>query len=262
MIAYLGAVVVASVIGSAHCVGMCGPMAMIATGLKSSPSSRWERSFRLIGYHFGRATTYFVLGVAVGWLGTFFDRAAAVWGWIGAATWAAGVLMVLVGIRQLWQLRRVNVVANEHDFLTKWLLKRIGDLRRHTDRLPGPARAFTWGFATTWLPCGWLYTFALVAAGAGSIAGSVAVMTAFWIGTLPALSGVAWLWSSLTPRIQRWVPAAASILLIVFGSHVVLARSGTSMGDWLETQSRRLVSTVSPTDVEKAVEEPPPCCRP
>ncbi len=236
-------------------------MALIATGLRTPTSSKWERSLRLIGYHLGRAFTYFVFGVAVGVLGSLFDRAAGIWGWIGTATWVTGMMMISVGLIQLWKMRRTNAVSTEHDFLTKWLLKRISGVRRYSDRLPGPARAFVWGFVTTWLPCGWLYTFALVAAGAGSIAASVSVMLAFWIGTLPALSGVAWLWSRLTPKIQRWVPAMASILLIAFGSHVVLARSGTAMGDWLQEQSRRLVSTTSLPTLDKVVEELPPCCR-
>ena len=69
MITYLGAIVVASLLGSAHCVGMCGPMVLIATGIKEARSSKSERLFRSLGYHFGRLGTYLILGLAAGLLG-------------------------------------------------------------------------------------------------------------------------------------------------------------------------------------------------
>jgi uncharacterized protein len=273
MIIYLGAIVVASLLGSAHCVGMCGPMVLIATGIKDSRSSKSERLLRSVGYHCGRLCTYLTLGLVAGLLGWALNGVTESWGWIGMATWFTGWMMICLGLWQLWSTRTANGISTNHGSLTRWWLLQLQQVRRSSEGLSGPIKAMMWGLLTTWLPCGWLYTFALVAAGAGSIGGSIGIMLAFWIGTLPALMSVSLLWSQMRPQVQAWTPIISAMLLIIFGGHVVWARSQNSMGQWLRDQQRHFVSSpkdsnsllVSPVfsveKLNKAVEELPPCCR-
>ncbi len=263
MITYLGAICVASLLGSAHCVGMCGPMVLIATGMKDSRSSKWDRLFRSLGYHCGRLGTYLILGLAAGLLGWALDGVTESWGWIGMPTWLTGWMMIGLGLWQLWNSRTANAITTNHSRFSRWWLLQLQQFRRWSEGLSGPLKAMMWGLLTTWLPCGWLYTFALVAAGAGSIGGSLGIMFAFWIGTLPALMGITLLWSRMRPQVQAWTPVISAILLIVFGGHVVWARSQNSMGDWLREQQRSFAASpvVGVEKLNQAVEELPPCCR-
>ncbi len=273
MITYLGAIIVASLLGSAHCVGMCGPMVLIATGIDGSRSTKIERIAAGVGYHLGRLGTYLMLGLAAGLLGWALNGVTASWGWIGLATWMTGWMMIGLGLWQLWGTQSKKAITANHGPFTRWWLSQLHQIRRMSEGLPGPAKAAMWGMLTTWLPCGWLYTFGLVAAGTGSVSQSVAVMAAFWIGTLPALMGVTLVWSRLRPQMQAWTPIVSAALLILFGGHVVLARSQVSMGDWLREQQRRLVENPENSSglqggpatgiqrLNQAVEELPPCCR-
>jgi sulfite exporter TauE/SafE len=62
------ATTLASALGSVHCVGMCGPFAMLAT--KRSEASQTvfgHLQSRLIAYHLGRLATYLSLGLLVGY---------------------------------------------------------------------------------------------------------------------------------------------------------------------------------------------------
>jgi sulfite exporter TauE/SafE len=71
MIPWFLAVVTASLFGSLHCVGMCGPFVLLATkpldrtGLDSHSSAidtqRLTRLVHLLSYHLGRLTTYWYL---------------------------------------------------------------------------------------------------------------------------------------------------------------------------------------------------------
>ena len=67
------------------------------------------------------------------------------------------------------------------------------------------------GLLTALLPCGWLYLFALFAAGTGSwLSGSV-VMIAFWLGSVPALVAVVMSTKLLTGRLRQFVPVAVAL---------------------------------------------------
>ena len=54
------------IVGSLHCVGMCGPIIM------SIPWSNTQKSLQISLYHVGRATTYAILGALVGGVGQLF----------------------------------------------------------------------------------------------------------------------------------------------------------------------------------------------
>ncbi len=67
MFTLLVAIFVASLLGSFHCVCMCGPIAIwnSAAGSKDAARSmldKWQAAKRMIAYHFGRLLTYTVLG--------------------------------------------------------------------------------------------------------------------------------------------------------------------------------------------------------
>lgn len=177
------AVAVASLLGSLHCVGMCGPLAIWATSEGTKPVT-------LVSYHLGRLTTYLSAGLMAGLLGSALTIGGDVAGLQSLAAMIAGGFLILIGIvriaRMLPMFQRKAVRVPKPSRIAGWL--------HHAKPLlasRGPlGRSYLAGLFTTWLPCGWLYLFVLIAAGTGGVLSALAVMLAFWIGTLPALTGL------------------------------------------------------------------------
>jgi uncharacterized protein len=221
-------VLVASLVGSLHCVGMCGPLVGFVAGASAhGPGSTWAHA----AYHAGRLLTYTTLGAVAGSVGAAFDLAGQASGWSRSAGLLAGGLIVLwggillaqaLGMRGLQGLR-LEPKASARGWFGQTLV-RIG-------RKPPVWRSAALGLASTLLPCGWLYGFAVLAAGTGSPYAGAAVMATFWLGSVPALlgagMGIRALASALGPRLSWIMPA----LFIVLGLLTVAQRGGFGLSD-------------------------------
>ena len=85
---------IAGLLGSSHCIGMCGPFAL-AIG---SGQGLWRQQFRRqCVYSLGRIFTYGFLGGLVGFGG--WRVAGAVPDWVNLPAWLA----VLAGVLLIWQ---------------------------------------------------------------------------------------------------------------------------------------------------------------
>ncbi len=56
-------------LGSFHCIGMCGPIAFM---LPLDRNNRVRRISQIFLYHFGRLLTYSIIGLLFGFLGKSF----------------------------------------------------------------------------------------------------------------------------------------------------------------------------------------------
>ncbi len=84
-------------IGSLHCVGMCGP---IALALPLNRDSRWQVVKGNLFYSIGRLTTYLLIGMLLGTVGQGFAFA----GWQQTFSIVLGSLMIfsaLIGYRKV-----------------------------------------------------------------------------------------------------------------------------------------------------------------
>ncbi|HTL32879.1 MAG TPA: sulfite exporter TauE/SafE family protein, partial [Kofleriaceae bacterium] len=91
--ALLAGVVATSVVGSLHCVAMCGPLVGMHGGAKTT---------RLAVVHsLGRLTTYVALGVLGGLIGSAVNLAGRVGDVQRAATLVAAGLIVGLGVYQI-----------------------------------------------------------------------------------------------------------------------------------------------------------------
>lgn len=277
----VSAIVTASLLGSMHCVGMCGPLAIWASGAGQRFSTR-QMALATSAYHLGRLLTYALVGVLAGAVGQLLDVGGQTLGIQLLTARLVGGLMIVVGGWRLVQLARsqlgrtsapVAIASPQPGLVTRWLLR----LRPYVFQLPLAVRGVVTGLLTPLLPCGWLYLFALVAAGTGSVVMGGVVMVAFWIGTVPALVGLVTSTQILATRFQRAIPAAAAALLLVGGCYTAAGRGFASLhslsdirwqGDTqfarqaLETPSSQ--DTLESSQVTAALSElthtPLPCC--
>ena len=200
----LPAILASSLLGSLHCGAMCGPL----LGL-SGPSS-----VRLALVHaFGRLVTYTGLGLAAGAIGRAIDLAGELGAVQHVAAIAAAILIIAWGIRGL-------VVGLDPPGHGTTFRRGLIQVRR---RAP-VTRAWATGMLTGFLPCGWLWAFVVVAGGTGSLAGSAAVMLAFWAGTVPMMVGLMTFAAPLLARLRTRVPKATAIALVVLGLATLAVR--------------------------------------
>ncbi len=203
MIAILSGVFVASLLGSVHCVGMCGPFSLVCAGHGRGAGAVKAHA----AYHLGRAVTYAALGGIAGSIGSALDLAGEGVGIARAAAWVSGALLILWGVGLLWPGVRSS----------GRLGKRLGQGLVQLRTKPPVVRSSLIGLATPLLPCGWLYAFAVSAAGTGSPALGAFTMVAFWLGTVPALLGAGALLSRMSAGLRRRAPVFAGVVLIVVG---------------------------------------------
>ena len=244
----VGAVVTASVLGSMHCVGMCGPLAIWASGAAdSSPGGNRFAPGKILTttalYHFGRLLTYALAGLLAGLIGELTDFGGEVLGVQLAAARIVGSVMILIGVVRLtqliWGYRQSNnstiasyAVAKplKPSPITRLLVR----LRPYVFALPIKLRALATGLLTALLPCGWLYLFALVAAGTGSWMLGPIVMIAFWLGTVPALVGLVTGTRLLAGQFRKTIPSAAALMLIVAGGYTASGRGFANLNSLAE----------------------------
>jgi sulfite exporter TauE/SafE len=194
------AVGAASLAGSLHCVAMCGPL----LGLVGA------RSLRLaLGHALGRLTTYATLGALAGVVG----RAVDVAGHAAAVQRGAAIVAGLVIIG--WGVRAIAIARG-------WW--RTAPTARHGLIVLRTRRAWLAGVLTGLLPCGWLWAFVVTAAGTASAWTGASVMAVFWLGTVPAMTGVIALGGPLIARVRRKLPVISACVLIALGVVTLAAR--------------------------------------
>ena len=208
-----GAAVIVGLLGSSHCIGMCGGIVSALTmGVDDRISQRPRSMFAYhLGYNSGRITSYVLIGLLAGSIGAGLAR-------LGVSPLAgklfASAFMIALGL-----------------YLANWwrglaLLERLGQrLWRHIQPLGqrlfpirNPGQAFLLGMLWGWLPCGLVYAVVAWALTTGNSWQAALLMLGFGIGTLPALliAGnafhyfTAWVKSPL-------VRTVAGILIIGFG---------------------------------------------
>ncbi|CAD74749.1 MAG TPA: sulfite exporter TauE/SafE family protein [Rhodopirellula baltica] len=255
------AVVTASLLGSMHCVGMCGPLAIWASGAgEKQPKSTVIWSTTL--YHLGRLSTYVLAGLIAGTIGNLVEIGGETLGIQLAAARVVGSIMMGLGIWKLWQI--VSVRSNAPKPITP---SRIGGLlvrlRPLIFKLPVGGRALAIGMLTTLLPCGWLYLFALVAAGTGQTLNGGLVMAAFWLGTVPALTALIAGTQSLSRRFTKFIPTAAAATLIITGGYTASGRGFADLNSLTDIRANvdlDLNGTNSQQTLSELTETPLPCC--
>jgi sulfite exporter TauE/SafE len=219
MTSLLLTVFVASLVGSLHCVGMCGPFVAFYAAGDASQGGR-----RLVShgvYNAGRLVAYMALGAAAGALGAALDLAGSLAGFQRVAAIAAGVLMVTWGILALARIRGFRPIpALATSGGGRWMRNAF----RAVAHKPPVVRAAAVGILTGILPCGWLWAFLVTAAGTGGTAAGVAVMAAFWLGTVPALVAVGLGAQLVAAPLRRYVPAATALLLVALGVFAIVSR--------------------------------------
>jgi len=219
---------VASMLGSLHCVAMCGPFAILASNSATNPNGR-ILSNRLMAYHAGRLITYILMGLIAG----TFSSIVLASGVLTSIGLVVGGLLIVMALGRFWILlfpESVHAFGSnaETPWHSGWVMtwsKGLARVRRWIPKDPVWLGPLGWGLTTTLLPCGWLYLFVLTAAAAPNLGMAVATMIAFWLGTLPLLSLSTFGWARMGKRWQALSGPVAACCILGMGIYLIVARS-------------------------------------
>lgn len=218
MIALIGAVFVASLLGSLHCAGMCGAFLAFAVG---PPGDRASGGRLHAAYNAGRLTTYTALGALAGLLGGAIDTGGALLGVQRLAAIGAGAVMIGFGVVVLLRTRGVRLPRVP---LPMALERTLTAAHRRAAGQTPIVRAGLTGLLTTLLPCGWLYAFVVTAAGTGHPGWGALTMAAFWLGTLPVMIALGVGLRRATGALGRRLPTLTALALVGVGGYTVAQR--------------------------------------
>lgn len=160
-------------LGSFHCVGMCGPIALI---LPVQDTQGKISYLRILLYNLGRATSYATLGLIFGLLGKSFS----LFGWQQILTILCGVLMLLFVLMQYTSLFRHTRI----DTFSTYIKNKIS---HYLQSKISPRSMFMVGYFNGLLPCGLVYVALAAALAAATPLYSALLMFVFGIGTMPAM---------------------------------------------------------------------------
>ncbi|MEQ9616743.1 MAG: sulfite exporter TauE/SafE family protein [Phycisphaerales bacterium] len=248
----IGTVFVASLVGSLHCAGMCGAFVAFAVG--SASKENVPRRTLHLAYHLGRLTTYTLLGAVAGTIGGAIDFGGEYAGVSRLAATIAGVTMMVFGVLALLKVRGVRLPRPP---VPRVMVAALERGHRVAMRRGPVARALIIGLMTTLLPCGWLYAFAVIAAGTGGTLAGAAVMAVFWVGTVPVLVAVGEGVRTLAGRFGRLVPELAAIAIIAVGLMSTASRLTIPAFE----QPAAAQTTATPLEMARTVNDQDlPCC--
>ena len=176
----LSAALLAGLLGSAHCLGMCGGISGLFAVNAGVASLRQQLPFA-VTYNLGRITSYAVLGIIVGAVGSVIVKATPSLA-IGIRLFS-GIVIILVGLKVAFDLRLLNVIERMGG--TLW--SRISPAAQKLVPVTSLPKAFGLGLVWGWLPCGLVYSVLMIAATSAQPVAGAATMVAFGIGTMPAM---------------------------------------------------------------------------
>ncbi|GAB3928605.1 sulfite exporter TauE/SafE family protein [Larkinella terrae] len=198
-------------VGSLHCVGMCGPLAMALPVGRLPVAQRWLG----VGlYHLGRILAYAGLGMALGSLG----QGLLFIGMQRPLSIAAGLF--LIGWTVVIRGRFGGLAAPK---AMHWLVGPLAAVLK----TPSPGAFAVMGFLNGLLPCGSVYIALAGAVVMGNALGSAVYMLLFGIGTVPALLAIRLVPAFFSMRLrQRFVKMMP---LLAVGLGIVLVIRGIYM---------------------------------
>jgi sulfite exporter TauE/SafE len=191
-------------VGSLHCIGMCGP---IALALPFRGNSRWLALGQVLIYNAGRVLTYTVLGSIIGLAGRGLFLA-------GMQTWLSiglGFLFLILALFAI-NLERHVVRLPGIRHLHGWVQLQLGALLRSQ----GFLSLLGIGMLNGLLPCGLVYMAVAGAVTAGTVYDGAAFMAMFGLGTIPMMAALALLGQFIPVSWRNQVRKLLPMFLVIF----------------------------------------------
>jgi hypothetical protein len=200
--------------GSFHCIGMCGPIAFM---LPVDRSSNIKKNSQIFLYHIGRILAYSLIGLLFGILGKGFY----LFGFQQQLSIIIGSLMILIAFIPYTYFARYNfskplfrIISTVKSKLGKALKRKSLDT------------FLTIGFLNGFLPCGLVYMAVFGAISVGDPLQGALYMAIFGLGTIPLMTTAIYFGNFLKGKARRYITNAIPYVVAVMGLLFVLRGLG------------------------------------
>ena len=192
-------------LGSFHCVGMCGPIAFM---LPVDRSNSVKKVSQIFTYHFGRLLTYSLMGLVFGLVG----KSLYIFGIQQQLSIIIGVLMIIVVLIPVQTFNKYNFSKPIYKLISK-VKSALGQaLKKKT------ADTFlTIGFLNGFLPCGLVYMAMFASLATQNAAQGSLYMALFGLGTIPLMTTAIYLGKFLNSTIKQRIQKAIPVFVVFIG---------------------------------------------
>ncbi len=202
--------------GSFHCVGMCGPIAFLLPVDRSNSVRKITQTFT---YHLGRLLAYGLMGLIFGLIG----RSLYIFGIQQQLSIAIGVLMIVVVLIPSRIVNKYKIsqpiyigISKVKSALGKALKKKTADT------------FLTIGFLNGFLPCGLVYMAVFAALATGQTLLGSLYMVVFGLGTVPLMTTAIYLGKFLNTKVKQNIQKAIPVVVVIIG--VLFIMRGLGLG--------------------------------
>ena len=222
-------------ISSLHCIGMCGPIAMMIPVDRTNPT---KKATQIITYHLGRLVAYATIGLLFGLVGEGF--------------FLAGIqqrLSIFIGVAMIITILTPERVLAKYNF-SKPIYRLISKIKLALGKQfknKSYQSLFTIGLLNGFLPCGMVYVALFGAIAMQNVSLGVTYMLLFGLGTIPMMSSVIYLNSFMTLSFRNKVQKAIPYVGVIIG--VLFILRGLGLG----------IPYISPANMSLFVQETPNC---
>lgn len=202
------------VLGSFHCVGMCGPVAFM---LPVDRSNNIKKISQITAYHIGRLLAYSFIGLVFGIVG----KSLSIFGFQQQLSIAIGVLMIVVIVIPQKTFNTYNVSKPIYKVITKVKSALGKALKKKT-----MDTFLTIGFLNGFLPCGLVYMAVFATIANGGVANGTLYMVVFGLGTVPLMTSAIYFSHFLKGKTRQRIQKVIPVFVIIIGTLFILRGLG------------------------------------
>jgi sulfite exporter TauE/SafE len=226
--------------GSFHCAGMCGP---IALSLPLKGKSGVEKLIGGLLYNSGRTLMYGVMGGVFGLIGQGFQL-------LGFQRWISIAMGAILVLSVMLPMMFKNVNFKYYNFFT-------GHIRKGIQRLfsmRSYGGLFLIGMLNSLLPCGLVYMAIAGSIAMGNVYYGIFYMLLFGLGTIPMMLGINLLGNAISGSLRNRINKAIPYMVMFIG--VIFIFRGLCLGiPFLSPPEEKLNPAFHKKVVEKSCEK-------
>ncbi len=201
-------------LGSFHCIGMCGPIAFM---LPVDRTNGYKKVSQIAIYHIGRLLAYSLIGLVFGIIG----KSLYLFGFQQQLTIAIGVIMILAVIIPDRAFNKYNFSKPVFKVISKIKSALGSALKKKT------ADTFlTIGFLNGFLPCGLVYMALFGAIASGNALEGSFYMATFGFGTIPLMTTAIYFSHFLKGNARQKIQKAIPVFVVCIGLLFILRGMG------------------------------------
>ena len=201
-------------LGSFHCVGMCGPIAFM---LPVDRNNTYKKVTQISLYHVGRLLSYSIMGLVFGLIG----KGLNLFGFQQQLSIIIGVVMIIVILIPYKTFNKYNVSKPIYKVISKVKSGLGSALKKKTSDT-----FLTIGFLNGFLPCGLVYMAVFGAIAGGNAAEGSLYMAFFGLGTIPLMTTAIYFSNFLKGAMRQKIQKAIPVFVVLIGVLFILRGLG------------------------------------